>query len=185
VTDRSVSDHDPKAVAPCRRERVAVDADPSPEPDAIEVSSYTVEDALQQRGSTDTRAWLDECIAAVVDSGRELCVAVNEAVAALADARRQHQAGAGFVDAIVALLESDPRKRRVMAEMAIARYEHSTMQLRARVVRTLVDEDGMTLTAVARRLRISRQMAARLYHSRSEASSSETQPDSGYIWLDP
>jgi predicted transcriptional regulator len=37
------------------------------------------------------------------------------------------------------------------------------MQLRAGVVRSLVDCEGMTLTAAAKLLRVSRQMASRLY----------------------
>jgi predicted transcriptional regulator len=35
--------------------------------------------------------------------------------------------------------------------------------MRARVVRALVDEGGLSLTDVAKRLKISRQAAARLY----------------------
>jgi predicted DNA-binding protein (UPF0251 family) len=40
--------------------------------------------------------------------------------------------------------------------------------MRAGVVRALVDEGGLSLTDVARRMKISRQAAARLYESARE-----------------
>jgi predicted transcriptional regulator len=55
------------------------------------------------------------------------------------------------------------RDRRVAIDEAMAAYRNAVMRLRAAVVRTLVDGEGMTVTAVAKLLRISRQMASRLY----------------------
>ena len=42
-------------------------------------------------------------------------------------------------------------------------YERAIASMRADVVRVLVDEGGLSLTDVARQMRISRQAAARLY----------------------
>jgi len=51
---------------------------------------------------------------------------------------------------------------RQRAAVAIHEYEHAYMVLRGEVTRRLVDDHGYSLTEVAKTMRISRQMVARL-----------------------
>lgn len=56
----------------------------------------------------------------------------------------------------------EPQLRRCVGG-AIDQYERAVSRFRSAVVRTLVDDAGLTLAAAARCLGVSRTMAARLY----------------------
>jgi hypothetical protein len=81
----------------------------------------------------------------------------------LLEARRQRALGNPVVAIVDNGIAQGARDRRVAVEGAIAGYRSAVMRLRVAAVLTLVDGEGMTLTAAAKQLRISRQMASRLY----------------------
>jgi hypothetical protein len=72
-------------------------------------------------------------------------------------------AGRSVVDVVDALIATGGRETRLSAADAFHEYERAIASLRAAVVRALVDETGLSLTEVAKRMKISRQAAARLY----------------------
>lgn len=61
------------------------------------------------------------------------------------------------------LLGSGGNEQRRVVAQAMAKFQHSSMRVRAVTIRTLVDQGGRTLTELAKRVQISRPMAARLY----------------------
>jgi len=67
------------------------------------------------------------------------------------------------------LIGAGGRDTRLAAHDAFLEFERSIQLMRAGVVRALVDEEGCSLTEAARRLRISRQAAARLYDAAGES----------------
>ena len=83
----------------------------------------------------------------------------------LVEVRRQRAGGVPFVQMIDNAIAQGARERRLAVDEAVAAYRTAVMRLRAAVVRNLVDGEGMTLTAVAKLLRISQQMASRLYRA--------------------
>ena len=54
---------------------------------------------------------------------------------------------------------------RLRASAAFQDYERAVADMRAGVVRALVDDEGMTLSEAGLRLKISRQAATRLYRN--------------------
>lgn len=109
--------------------------------------------------------WYEEAIDQVADTAREVREALETWDRDLVDARRQRAGGVPFNEILENGIARGSRDRRVAADEAIAAYRNAVMQLRAAVVRSLVNGQGMTLTAVAKLLRISRQMASRLYRT--------------------
>ena len=71
-------------------------------------------------------------------------------------------AGRLIVDVVDELIAAGGRETRLSAADAFHEYEREIALMRADVVRALVDEGGLSLTDVAKRLKISRQSAARL-----------------------
>jgi hypothetical protein len=68
------------------------------------------------------------------------------------------------------LIAGGGRQKRLGSAEAFRQYEQAVASMRAGVVRALVDEDGLSLTEVSRRLGVSRQAAARLYQPAAEQS---------------
>jgi hypothetical protein len=102
-----------------------------------------------------------EDIAAAVDAARE---ALNESIAPLVSARRRRLAGASMLEIVDDLVAADgPEALRRETARAFACYERAVKAFRGIVIRTLVDEERVSLSEVSRRLSISRQMATRLY----------------------
>ena len=62
-------------------------------------------------------------------------------------------------------LSLEGRDIRRRAAAAIAEYEHAMMRFRATIIRELVNEHELNFAEIARRMKISRQMVARLYRS--------------------
>ena len=92
---------------------------------------------------SDSLGRLDECLATVVrDWGQ--------------------RADAAGVDDLMAADEPELRRR---VEARFKAYQHDMMRLRSTMIRALVDTEGMTITAAAEHLGISRPMAARLYRA--------------------
>ncbi len=78
-------------------------------------------------------------------------------------ARERRAAGASVPELVDWLIAAGGRDDRLRVGEAIRRYERAVMLFRAGSVRALIDGHGISLAEVARRMRISRQMAARLY----------------------
>lgn len=112
-----------------------------------------------------TDDWFGGAVERVADAGREACLAIEAAVGALRGGGEARKAGHSFVDIVDALIAAGGRETRLGAAEAFREYERAIGSMRAHVVRALVDEDGLSLTDVAKRTKISRQAAARLYES--------------------
>jgi DNA-directed RNA polymerase specialized sigma24 family protein len=104
----------------------------------------------------------------VATAGRAACDAIESAIRALEVGARARATGVPLVDIVDELIGAGGRDVRLATADAFHEFERAVAKMRARVVRTLVEEDGLSLTDVARRLRISRQAVARLYRHAKE-----------------
>lgn len=105
----------------------------------------------------------------VAAAGRTACDAIESAVGALEIGARARMAGASLVDVVDELIGAGGRDLRLATADAFHEFERALAEMRAGVVRALVDEDGLSLSEVALRLQISRQAVARLYRQAKEA----------------
>ncbi len=112
-----------------------------------------------------TEDWFAGAVERVADAGRQACLAIESAVGALRGGLEARKAGRPIVDVVNDLILAGGRETRLNAADAFREYERSIAAMRAGVVRALVDEGGLSLTDVAKRMKISRQAAARLYES--------------------
>jgi hypothetical protein len=110
-----------------------------------------------------TEDWFAGAVERVADAGREACVAIEAAVGALREGCEARNAGRSVVDVVDELIAAGGRETRLSAADAFREYERAIASMRASVVRALVDEGGLSLKDVAKRMKISRQAAARLY----------------------
>jgi DNA-binding NtrC family response regulator len=102
-----------------------------------------------------------EDIAAAVEAARQ---ALDESTDPLVSVRRRRLAGASMleiVDDLVAAGGHEALRRQTARAFAV--YERAVQAFRGTVIRTLVDEEGASMSEVSRRLSISRQMTTRLY----------------------
>jgi hypothetical protein len=99
----------------------------------------------------------------VAEAGRRASASVEAAVVELLAACEAHRAGRALAQVVDDLIAAGGREMRLGVADAFLDYERAVASMRACVVRTLVEEDGLSLTAVAQRLKISRQAAARIY----------------------
>jgi len=114
-------------------------------------------------GDPMTEDWFVEAVERVADAGRQACLAIDAAVGALQGGCEARNAGRSIVEIVDELIAAGGRETRLSAADAFCEYERAIASMRADVVRALVDEGGLSLTDVAKRLKISRQAAARLY----------------------
>jgi hypothetical protein len=105
----------------------------------------------------------DAAVERVAAAGRQACLAIETAVGALREGSEARSAGRSIVEVVDELIAAGGRETRMSAAEAFREYERAIASMRAGVVRALVDEGGLSLTGVARRMKISRQAAARLY----------------------
>jgi hypothetical protein len=112
---------------------------------------------------TMTDDWFVEAVERVDEAGRRACLAIETAVGALREGCAARNAGRSVVDVVDEMIADGGRETRLSAAEAFRQYERAIALMRAGVVRALVDEGGLSLTDVAKRLKISRQAAARLY----------------------
>jgi hypothetical protein len=115
-----------------------------------------------------TEDWFAAAVERVADAGRQARLAIDTAVGALQEGCEARNAGGSIVDVVDELIAAGGRQTRLSAAEAFREYERSIASMRAGVVRALVDEGGLSLTDVARRMKISRQAAARLYEPAPE-----------------
>ena len=109
--------------------------------------------------------WLVSAMDEVADAGRQACRAIETAVGALQQGREARLAGRPVVDVVDQLIAAGGREARLNAAEQFREYERAIASMRAAVVRALVDEGGLSFSDVAKRLKVSRQAAARLYDS--------------------
>ena len=114
-------------------------------------------------GARMTDDWFGAAVARVAEAGRQACLAVETAVGVLQEGRAARDAGRSVVEVVDELIGAGGRETRLSAADAFREYERAIASMRAQVVRALVDEGGLSLTDVARRIKISRQAASRLY----------------------
>ncbi len=110
-----------------------------------------------------TEDWFVEAVERVAEAGRQACLAIDKADGALRGGCEARNAGRPIVDIVDELIAAGGRETRLSAADAFHEYERAIASMRADVVRALVDEGGLSLTDVAKRLRISRQAASRLF----------------------
>lgn len=115
-----------------------------------------------------TEDWFAEAVDRVEDAGRQARLAIESAVGALRGGVEARNAGRSIVEVVDELITAGGRDVRLNAAEAFREYERAIASMRASVVRALVDEGGLSFTDVARRMKISRQAAARLYGSGRE-----------------
>lgn len=109
-------------------------------PDLAAVTSHV---RRRIRAVSNSLGRLDDCLATVVRTSGP------------------RPGGAG-VDALLAADEPELRRQ---VEASFKAYQHDMMRLRSAMIRALVDTEGMTTTAAADHLGISRPMAVRLYRA--------------------
>jgi DNA-directed RNA polymerase specialized sigma24 family protein len=105
----------------------------------------------------------------VAAAGRAACDAIESAIRALEVGARARKTGTPLVDIVDELIDAGGRDVRLSAADAFHEFERAIAEMRARVVCTLVEEDGLSLTEVGHRLQISRQAVTRLYRHAKEA----------------
>ena len=110
-----------------------------------------------------TQDWFAGAVERVAVAGHQACLAIDTAVGALQEGCEARNAGRPIVAVVDELIAAGGRQTRLNAAEAFREYERAIASMRAGVVRALVDEGGLSLTEVAKRLKISRQAAARLY----------------------
>ena len=110
-----------------------------------------------------TEDWFAAAVERVAHAGRLACLAIETAVGALREGCEARNAGRSIVDVVDELIAAGGRETRLSAAEAFREYERAIASMSAGVVRALVDEGGLSLTDVAKRMKISRQAAARLY----------------------
>jgi hypothetical protein len=115
-----------------------------------------------------TQDWFGGAVERVAEAGRQVCPAVEAAVDALREGSEARNAGRSIVDVVDELIAAGGRETRLSAADAFRDFERAIASMRAGVVRALVDEGGLSLTDAAKRLKISRQAAARLYEPAPE-----------------
>ena len=101
-------------------------------------------------------------------AGRAACEALNATVEALEEGRGARLAGRSMLEVVDGLIGGGGREIRFASADAFRDFERAVAAMRAGVARRLVDDHGLSLTEVARRLNISRQAASRLYQAEPE-----------------
>jgi hypothetical protein len=114
-------------------------------------------------GETST-AGLLAAIERIEQTGRELQRAMAEGLASINGARERLLAGSAVSEMVADLVAEGGRDARLKASVAIEAYEHAVMVYRAGLIRAMVDDERLSFAQVARRMEVSRQMIARLYH---------------------
>jgi hypothetical protein len=105
----------------------------------------------------------DEATAEVDAAAAALKACLDVAVGMLRDSRDRLREGHQLGEVVAVTMARGGRDARLASNTAFDDYERAVTRYRAAVVRALIDEEGMSLTAVGRLLGVSRQMVARLH----------------------
>ena len=111
-----------------------------------------------------TDDWVTGGIDRITEAGQEACTQISAALEQLERARSTWVSGGTLTEVLAEAIMAGAREARLTSADAFHEYERALFELRAQVTRVLVDDEGLSLSEVARRLHISRQGAARLYH---------------------
>lgn len=112
--------------------------------------------------------WFVSAVDRVARAGSDCCAAIEAAVHRLESGRDARAAGQPLADMVEEMITTGGREMRLSAAEAFREFERSVATMRSEVVRVLIDEDGLALSDIARRLQISRQAVARLYRAPTE-----------------
>ena len=108
--------------------------------------------------------WFLAKIDAVEQAAEAARAALGRAPELLEPARADRLAGRSLV-AIAQYLASQGSQARTETALAYREYEHAVFELRAAVVRALVEDEGLTLSQLAQAMGLTRQTVARLYRA--------------------
>ena len=112
-----------------------------------------------------TDDWFVAAVEQVAAAGRAAGEALNAATEALKGGLHARLTGKSMIEVVDELIGGGGREIRFASAEAFRDFERAVAAMRAGVARSLVDDHGLSLTEVARRLNISRQSASRLYQS--------------------
>lgn len=118
---------------------------------------------MTQREHHASDDWFVAAVERVAAASRQACDAIRASVQALETGRDARVAGSSMAEILDLLIGRGGREVRINSAEAFREFERAIATMRSQVVRALVDEDGLTLTDVSRRMGISRQAAGKLY----------------------
>jgi hypothetical protein len=107
--------------------------------------------------------WYVRSVERIEAAADELRSAIDGVVESLQVAGRQRSQDLPLVDIVRRLNARGGREHRLEPTVAFRHFESAVTAYRAEAVRALVDDDGLTFSAIAQLLGVSRQMVARLY----------------------
>ena len=111
--------------------------------------------------------WLLSRFSAVARAAEEASRELAEVPDGLTQAYNERLAGVPLPEIARELAVSGAVVRRRIAA-SYRQYEHAVAELRADVIRALIDEEGVSLSTLARGMGISRQAVGRLYQAGRE-----------------
>jgi len=109
--------------------------------------------------------WVLVAIDQLVDEGERARQAISDALQLFSKVRDLRADGVSLSHIVSRLSDEGGRAVRLRSADAIADYAGAVARVRSTVIRSLVDDEGLTLTEAAALLGISRQKAGRLYHA--------------------
>ena len=119
--------------------------------------------------------WFLAAIQRVSDAGRIACESVEGAVRALETGRQGRLASRSVSEIVGELIGRGGREVRLGAAEAFRQFEREIQSMRVKVIRAMIDGEGLSVTEASARLGISRQAGARLY--RSDGRHADGRPD--------
>jgi hypothetical protein len=111
----------------------------------------------------DDHEWMIGAVDRVEVAARTLHEAVDALVAEIAEAGKGSRALRPVDEISLSLASRDFRGTRLQAMVALDEFTCAVMLFRAGMVRALVHDANLSFTQVADRMKVSRQMVARLY----------------------
>ena len=112
--------------------------------------------------------WFEVAVRAVEAAATDVHAAVDDVVGMLRHAADERSEGTRLQAVVAGLVDGGGREARLAPTVAYDRFEAAVTAYRARAIRALVDEEGLSFTDVGRLTGVSRQMVARLYQSVEE-----------------
>lgn len=117
------------------------------------------------RSPVASTKWLLEAIDRIEQTGEAAQRAIGDGLASIERARERLATGAPVSEIVDDLVARGGREARLRASAAIDAFQHAIMVYRVGLIRSMVDDEKLSLSEVGRRLGVSRQMIARLYRS--------------------
>jgi len=113
----------------------------------------------------ESEDWLLASVAEIEMAGRDTVASVEAVIASLESVREARRSGRSSAEIAGGIIAAGGPAMRRRAGAAVAGYERAIMIFRSRVVRSLVDDEQLSFSEVARRMGVSRQKVTRLYHA--------------------